>query len=303
VDVNDSITLPHSVGWDRSHPIRSVAETLAAPIGVFDSGLGGLTVVREIRKHLPNERVIYFGDLARLPYGIKSDAQIRDFSRQNTDFLLRFHIKALVIACNSSASAATLYLKERYTLPIIDVIQPAVGEATKKTKSGRIGIIGTQATIASGAYEQFIKRMDPKIQVFQTACPLLVPLVEEGILEGSLAKMVLARYIKPLLKKKIDTLVLGCTHYPLLRREIAKMVGRSVRLIDSAPACARRLERLLVPNDKAKQGARTGGLDVFVSDFSERFLRVGKRFLGETLSDLQVVRLQSEISEGGKWML
>src|SRR3989338_4600373 len=227
-----------------------------APIGVFDSGLGGLTVVRELRRKLPNERIIYFGDIARLPYGIKSEKQIREFSLENTEFLLCRRVKALVVACNSSSSAAFSFLKSHYRLPVIDVITPAAEAATKVSRNGRIGVMATQATVSSKAYESQIRKFNPKMRVFQKACPLLVPLVEEGILSGSLIEIVLKRYLSPLLDRKVDTLILGCTHYPLLHHTIQKVVGSKVRLIDSAPATVAKLKGVLTNNGEIRKKAR-----------------------------------------------
>lgn len=272
-------------------------------IGVFDSGLGGLTVVRKLAKELPAERIIYFGDLARLPYGSKSDEQIRDFSVQNTEFLLKRKVKAVVIACNSSASAAFWFLKGRYKIPIIDVMQPAAREAAKATRSNRIGVIGTQATISSRAYERAIAQANPNAQVFAAACPLLVPIVEEGILNGELVEMVLKRYLKPLLKHRIDTLVLGCTHYPLLRSAIRKVVGPKVQLIDSAPPAVHELKRVLREQGALRREKKGGGLEVFASDFSKNFFDVAKRFLGYRLKRVKIVRFKGEVVEEGKWVV
>ena len=273
-----------------------------APIGVFDSGLGGLTVVRELRKRLPHERIIYFGDIARLPYGIKSDGQIRDFSRQNTEFLIHRRVKAVVIACNSSSSAAFAYLKKHYRLPIVDVIGPAAKEAACLTRNDKVGVIGTQATVGARAYERALKEINPRIRTFSKACPLLVPLVEEGILDGALTQMVLERYLRPLLREKIDTLILGCTHYPLLHDAIREASGSGVRLIDSAPATVSRLIAVLGENDRLRIREGKGRFQIFVSDLSRDFARIGERFLGEPLGDVKVVRLKNEITVNGRWI-
>ena len=275
-----------------------------APIGVFDSGLGGLTVVKELRRRLPSERIIYFGDTARLPYGIKSEKQIREFSRENTEFLLHRRIKALVVACNSSSSVAYSFLRGHYGLPIVDVIWPASESACEVTTKGKIGVMATQATVSSGAYERALKKLDPKIRVFSNACPLLVPFVEEGIFDGSVIEMVLKRYLAPLLRQKIDTLILGCTHYPMLREVIQKMVSLKVRLIDSAPAAVSKLDQMLSERgaSRAKERGR-GRLEVFVSDLAPKFLAIGARFLGEPLKDVKVVRFKYEVTRNGRWTL
>lgn len=260
-------------------------------------------MVRKLRQELPYERIIYFGDLARLPYGSKSDEQIRDFSVQNTEFLLRRKVKAVVIACNSSASAAYWFLKGRYKIPIIDVMQPAAREAANVTRTNRIGVIGTQATVSSHAYERAILEANPNAQVFTAACPLLVPIVEEGILKGELVEMALKRYLKPLLKHRIDTLVLGCTHYPLLRSAIRKVAGPKVQLIDSAPPAVRELKRVLGERKAFRPGKTGGGLEVFVSDFSKNFSEVAKRFLGYRLKRVKIARFKGQVVEEGKWVV
>ena len=275
-----------------------------APIGVFDSGLGGLTVVKELRRRLPSERIVYFGDTARLPYGIKSEKQIREFSRENTEFLLHQRIKALVVACNSSSSAAFSFLKSRYGLPIVDVIWPASERACEVTTKGKIGVMATQATVSSGAYERALRKLDPKIRVFSNACPLLVPFVEEGIFDGSVIEMVLKRYLAPLLKQKMDTLILGCTHYPMLRETIQKMVGPKMKLIDSAPAAVGKLDRMLSERGASRATERgRGKLEVFVSDLAPKFLAIGARFLGEPLKNVKVVRFKYEVTRNGRWTL
>ncbi len=277
--------------------------TSSAPIGVFDSGLGGLTVVRELRKKLPHERIVYFGDIARLPYGIKSEKQIRDFSRENTEFLLHRRIKALVVACNSSSSAAFSFLKAHYHLPIVDVIRPAALTAAQATRNARIGVVATQATVHSKAYERAIRGIDGRIRIFSNACPLLVPFVEEGILDGKLVEIALGRYLKPLMAHRIDTLILGCTHYPMLRHAIQKVVGERVRLIDSAPAAVRALKETLEDRGEISGAGGRGKLEVFVSDLPNNFATVGSRFLGEKLKDIKVVRFKYEITKNGKWTL
>lgn len=274
-----------------------------APIGVFDSGLGGLTVVRELRRELPHEKVIYFGDIARLPYGIKSEKQIREFSKENTEFLIHRNVKAVVVACNSSSSAAFSFLKTHYPLPIVDVIQPAASEAARVTKNRKVGVIATQATVNSSAYVRAVAKADKRIKVYSKACPLLVPFVEEGVLEGPLVQMVLTRYLSSLLKHKVDTLILGCTHYPMLRSAIQKVVGPKVKLIDSAPAAVRELKQILSHKSEIRLSPKKGSLQVFVSDSPTNFLAIGTRFLGEPLNDVKVVRFKAQVTVNGKWTL
>jgi len=262
------------------------------PIGVFDSGLGGLTLVREIRRRLPEEGIVYFGDMARLPYGIKSKEQILSFSIQNTLFLLKHKIKALVIACNSSSSAAYTFLKRHFNLPVLDVITPAAEQAARVTRTKRIGVIATQATVESGAYEKRIRALLPSAKVFASACPLFVPLVEEGWLAGEIPEKVAASYLEPLKRQKVDTLVLGCTHYPLLRNTIKKIAGRSIQLVDSVEPTVENLASILEKNGLVYpfDRRRHGDLKVFVSDRPRNFIRVGEKFLGEKLHHVELVR-------------
>lgn len=262
----------------------------ARPIGVFDSGLGGLTVVRELRRELPRESIVYFGDIARLPYGTKSGSQIRRFSLENTKFLLRQGIKALVIACNSSSSASYLFLKRRFSLPMVSVIEPAVEECLQKTRSGKVGVIGTSATIESRVYEEALHRQGKRIQVIAQSCPLFVPLVEEGWLDGGVTERVIEEYLRPLAQKRIDTLILGCTHYPLLTQKIRDFLGPEVTLIDSAGPTVRRLALLLEKKRLLYEGKRKPKFQIYTSDLPRNFIRVGEKFLGEKLPTVKVVR-------------
>jgi glutamate racemase len=203
-------------------------------IGIFDSGIGGMTVARAIEQLLPNHPLIYFGDIARTPYGPKSPETIINYSIRNTEFLLEKGAKLIIIACNSASSVATTALRARFQVPIIEVISPAVEKAVAISKNGRIGIIGTKATVKSKVYQQKIQKKEPDFEVFSMACPLLVPLVEEGWLNKRETKMILRRYLHPLKNHQLDTLVLGCTHYPLLTELIQARIGKRVQLIDSS---------------------------------------------------------------------
>jgi len=263
----------------------------ANPIGVFDSGLGGLTVVRELRRRLPEEAIVYFGDIARLPYGTKSRDQIRRFSLTNAEFLLRKGVKALVIACNSSSSAAYPLLKRRFKIPVLSVIEPAVEEALRQSQNGRIGVIGTAATVESRVYEQALQSGNHRIRVFSQSCPLFVPLVEEGWLNGGVTERVIEKYLKPLAQKKIDTLILGCTHYPILTETIGAFLGPRVSLVDSAGPTVRKLASLLREKDLLYSRPREPGFQIFTSDLPRNFVKVGERFLGERLPPVKVVRL------------
>ncbi|MBP9865729.1 MAG: glutamate racemase [Candidatus Omnitrophica bacterium] len=260
------------------------------PIGVFDSGLGGLTVVKAIRALLPAEDIHYFGDLARLPYGTKSREQIIRFSVENTEFLLRRRVKALVVACNSSASAAYQILRKKYTLPIVDVITPAVREAVLASHTGRIGLIATKATVESGAYEQALNALNPKARVTSAPCPLFVPLVEEGMALDRVTAMMAQRYLKPLIRKKIDTLILGCTHYPLLSRIIKQVLPKGIHLVDSARPTVQGLAEILIQHGLKNTRKGKGRLSIFVSDKPRSFTELGERFLGEKLTHVEVVR-------------
>ena len=262
----------------------------ADPIGVFDSGLGGLTVVREIRRQLPREAIIYFGDLARLPYGTKSEAQIRKFSLESTEFLVQKGVKALVIACNSSSSVAFHVVRKRFPIPMMSVIEPAVEESLRTSPGGKIGVIGTAATIESRVYEEALRRKNPRVQVFVQSCPLFVPLVEEGWLDGGVTEKVIEKYLAPLAEKEIDTLILGCTHYPILAQQIRSFFGPQVRLVDSAAPTVKRLASLLKEKKLLYEGKRGSKFEIFTSDLPRNFRSVGERFLGEKLPPIKVVR-------------
>jgi len=258
------------------------------PIGLFDSGVGGLTVLREVLRQLPHEPTLYFGDTARVPYGSKSREVIVRFSLEIGQFLQKEKIKMLVVACNTASAFALTALRAQFQIPIIGVIEPGARSALAATRLGRIGVIGTEGTIESRAYTEAIHRLNAEIEVFGQACPLIVPLVEEGWLDKPVALEIVREYLKPLLAKKIDTLVLGCTHYPLLKNLIAEVSGPDVRLIDSAEETARE-----VGTELAKMGLfaadQTARHRFFVSDDPLKFERVGKRFLGQPVPDVQRV--------------
>jgi len=220
-----------------------------SPIAIFDSGIGGLTVAKKVHMLLPGEKIIYFGDTARVPYGTKSPETIRQYAIQITSFLIKFKPKLIVIACHSVSSLGKKFLENRFnTYHFIDVINPSIEEAIKITKNKKIGVIGTPATISSERYPEIIKRIDRKICVYQAACPLLVPLVEEGWIDGDVIEAVLRYYISDLLKKQIDTLILGCTHYPMLKRAIKKITGNSVHLVDASDATAKKVKTFMIQN-------------------------------------------------------
>jgi glutamate racemase len=222
-------------------------------IGIFDSGVGGMTVARSIEQHCPGYPLVYFGDIARTPYGSKSIDTITRYSIRNSDLLIEQGARLIVIACNTAASIASETLRKRYKVPVIDVITPATNRAARISKSGRIGVIGTRATINSMVYERRIKEITPDSNIYSQPCPLLVPLVEEGWLSQRETKMILRKYLYPLKLKKIDTLVLGCTHYPLLKSLIQQKIGPRVTLIDSSIEAALHLKEFLDGNPEMRK--------------------------------------------------
>jgi len=250
------------------------------PIGIFDSGLGGLTVVRQLRRLLPREHLVYLGDTARVPYGNKSQSTIQRFSREDTAFLLRRKVKLVVVACNTSTALALDDLKGKFDCPFIGVVGPGAEAAVRQTRNGRIGVIATSATIASGAYERQLRKLSRSCRVFSSACPLLVPLVEEGWGDIPLTRDIVGHYLRPLIARRIDTLILGCTHYPLLKSAIARVAGARIRLVDSAENCAIAVGRFLEENrlEAGRRGA--GRLELFVTDRPHSFSKSARLFLG-----------------------
>jgi len=259
------------------------------PIGVFDSGIGGLTVVKALIRELSNESIIYFGDTARVPYGSKSKSTIVKFSLENVEFLLRFGVKCIVIACNTSSSWALPTLRRYFKVPIIGVIRPGARAAVRRTNTKRIGVIGTEATVNSRAYEMEIKRLDPAIKVFSKSCPLFVPLVETGWLNGSICTQIAATYLDPLKRQRIDALILGCTHYPLLASVLRKAIGPQVRLIDSATETAVEVKALLAWNEWLSSSQTRPRLRFFVTDEPDHFVHLGERFLGYPIRSVERV--------------
>lgn len=264
----------------------------SAPIGVFDSGLGGLTVVRELLKSLPHEDIIYFGDLARLPYGIKSKRQIRKLSLENAELLSQYNVKAVVVACNSAAGAGLTHLKKHFSFPIIDVIRPAAFQAMKTSAKKNIAVLATPATVFNQAYEKVLKQMDAKIVVKSVACPLFVPLVENGWLSGKITEAIVKEYLKNISSAKTDTIILGCTHYPLLKEIIAKEVGKKIQLIDSAEPTVSHLTQVLDKMNLLSDRKRSGDLKILVSDFPQNFITTGEQFLGSRFLKLRIVKVQ-----------
>ncbi|HEX3077023.1 MAG TPA: glutamate racemase [Lachnospiraceae bacterium] len=241
-----------------------------APIGVFDSGIGGLTVAREIMRQIPNETIVYFGDTARVPYGSKSKETIITYAKQIVKFLKTKEVKAIVIACNTACALAFDVVKEESDIPVIGVIKPGAKSAAATTTNGKIGVIGTEATINSGIYKAFLSETNPEVEVFSKACPLFVPLVEEGLLDDSVTFEIARRYMEDLKNYDIDTLVLGCTHYPLIRDTIQKVAGESVRLVNPAYETAKSLKGMLAKYNIESLSTQTNH-KFFVSDGAEKF--------------------------------
>ncbi len=262
------------------------------PIGVFDSGIGGLTVVAALRDLLPAESIFYIGDTARVPYGGKSRRTVERYSVEIGGLLLAEEAKMIVVACNTASALAVPRMKDIFKVPVQGVIAPGAEAAVRASRAHRIGVIGTRATIASGAYEHAIHQLDAAASVFSAACPLLVPLIEEGLFDDPITDQVLARYLAPLLSENIDTLVLGCTHYPLLREAIGRAAGPGVTLVDSAKNCALAVRDLLATHQLAAPSARLGRLDVALTDSTEGFLRVAQKALDLEIGDVELRAVQ-----------
>ncbi len=251
-------------------------------IGIFDSGVGGLTVVRAVNSLLPGESVVYFGDTARLPYGSKSPETVIRFAIEDAEFLLGKGLKLLVVACNTASSVSLPALREFADVPVIGVIEPGAKAAAGITESGIVGVIGTLGTISSGAYQKALKSFDSVNRVIAQPAPLLVPLVEEGLLDHSITEMILKEYTAPLVNEGIDTLVLGCTHYPLLRDALSGILGEGIRLIDSAESTADEVASIL-DTEGLSSDFLQGENSFYVSDIPLKFQEIAQRFLGKAV--------------------
>ncbi|MGH7790319.1 MAG: glutamate racemase [Candidatus Binatia bacterium] len=259
---------------------RRVGAIRDRAIGIFDSGIGGLTVLRALHKLLPDESLIYLGDTGRTPYGNKSPDVVQRYSIENTEFLVEKHVKLLVVACNTASAVALDTLQERFaTLPVVGVIEPGAAAAAAATRNRKIGVVGTEATIRSGEYTRALRRQRADLEIYTRACPLFVPLAEEGWVDNPVAQQAADAYLGSLSQSGIDTLILGCTHYPLLRGVIRRAMGRGVRLIDSGVATAAVVREVLAAGGLLRR-ARAGHASFFVTDAPERFVKVGARFLG-----------------------
>lgn len=265
--------------------------TAEAPIGVFDSGIGGLTVVRELRRQLPAERIVYFGDTARVPYGPKSPETVRRYSREIAEFLLTRGVKAIVVACNTATAHALPTLEAELPVPVIGVVGPGARAAVRTHAVGAIGVIGTAGTVRSGAYERAIAAIAPDANVTARACPLLVPFVEEGWIDHPATRLVAEEYLAPFRADAVDTLVLGCTHYPLLKHVIGGVLGPGVRLVDSAEETAAETRAVLHARGLATAHDQTGSAQYIVSDAADHFARTARHFLGATLHHVETFTL------------
>lgn len=258
------------------------------PIGVFDSGIGGLTVAHEIIRQLPTESIVYFGDTARVPYGPKSPDTVCRYSREISGFLQQQDVKAIVIACNTATAHALPALRGELPIPVIGVVEPGARAAVSASRGGHIGVIGTAGTVRSGAYERAIRAIDPDVRVTARACPLFVPLVEEGWLDHPVTRAVAEEYLRPLIDAGVDTLVLGCTHYPLLKPLLCRELGTGVRLIDSAAETAAELGRTLREAGIEASGDEPPRHRFVASDDPLQFLQLGQRFLGDAIEGVEV---------------
>ncbi len=256
---------------------------------MFDSGVGGLTVLKEVKALLPSEHIIYFGDTARVPYGNRSPQAVAKYALESALFLLTKGIKLLAIACNTSSALALHLLQKKFPIPVIGVIEPCAKEVVQSTRNRRVGVIGTKATIKSGAYEKSITRLDPRIQVFSKPCPLFVPIAEEGLENDEVARLMAKKYLKDLIRSDIDTLVMGCTHYPILEKVIQDVAGKRVTIVNAGRETAKEiknvLERRKLLNDKGK-----GGCEYFVTDSPETFEEIGNRILKEPLTKVKSLK-------------
>ena len=260
-----------------------------SPIGVFDSGIGGLTVVREILRRLPDENIIYLSDTARVPYGTKSSQTVVKYSQSNSKFLISKGIKLLVVACNTASAVALPSLRWDFEIPVMGVIEPGARKAVRITKTGKVGVIGTSSTIKSNAYKKAVENIAPEIKIYSKACPLFVPLAEEGWIDGKIAELTANKYLEPLKEYDIDVLILGCTNYPLLKSTIQKVIGDEVVLVDSAEETALEIERILKDNNISNESSSSNKREFYLTDVSDTFIEIAGRFLGEKIERVEQV--------------
>lgn len=275
--------------------IEEIKDLRQAPVGVFDSGVGGLTVAREIMRQIPNERIVYFGDTARVPYGSKSRETIIKYSRQILRFLQTQQVKAIVVACNTASAYALDELEKETDIPIIGVVKPGARVAARETKNGKIGVIGTEGTVGSQIYTNYIKKLRPEVSVIGKACPLFVPLVEEGLLKDPVTDEIAMRYLSELIDVGIDTLILGCTHYPLIRSTVRKIMGEEVTLVNPAYETAIELKQLLTQKGLDNPEAPHLGTDryrFYVSDAAEKFQRFANSILKYGILSAKIINIE-----------
>jgi len=281
--------------FKKGHPVAPEGEEEAranSPLGVFDSGVGGLTVAAALREAMPGENIFYIGDTARVPYGGKSQQTIERYAIEITGLLLAEGAKMIVVACNTASALAIPKLEELLKVPVVGVIEPGARAAVAATRNGHVGVIGTRATVYSRAYETAIRGIDAAIRVTSVPCPMLVPLIEEDWLDDTITDQVIRRYLEKLVRAEVDTLVLGCTHYPLLKEAIQRYVGPEIALVDSAHNCAAAVRKLLAREGMAADGERLGKLEVALTDRSDGFLRVAEKALGLQVGDVQLRAVQ-----------
>ncbi|UMZ72823.1 glutamate racemase [Natranaerofaba carboxydovora] len=257
-------------------------------IALIDSGVGGLTVAKEVMNEMPNEKLIYFGDLVHMPYGPRSKREVKNFVYKITEFLIGQDIKMVIVACNSASAAGLNEIRNQFEIPVIGVIEPGARAAIKNTESGKVGVIGTTGTIESGAYEKAIKRIDPFVEVYSKACPLFVLIVENDLIGSSEALVVAKEYLRPLKEEGVDTLILGCTHYPLMRDVIQEVMGPEVKLINSAKVIAKKAGRILKHENLIRVNEKPPRHRFYVSGYSEKFQELGKKFLHHELKAYEV---------------
>lgn len=274
---------------------KSILPRSDAPIGVFDSGVGGLTVVREIMRQIPDEWIVYFGDTARVPYGSKSKDTIIRYSRQIIRFLRQQDVKAIVVACNTASAQALDEIEKEIDIPIIGVVKPGAKVAAEATRNGKIGVIGTEGTIGSHIYSRYINELNPSAEVLGKACPLFVPLVEEGLLHDPVTDEIAMRYLSSLIDSGIDTLVLGCTHYPLIRSTVGKVMGDSVTLVNPAYETARELREMLVRENlqnTVKPELGSNQYQFFVSDAADKFIRFANSIIKYGILSAKIINIE-----------
>jgi len=262
------------------------------PIGIFDSGVGGLTVVKSIESFLPNENVIYFGDTARVPYGSKSNSTVIEYGLQDAKFLANKNVKLIVVACNTVSSIALDTLREHFKIPIIGMIEPGAKSAIERTTSGKVGVIGTETTVSNKAYSKALLNLDSQVNVFEKACPLFVPLAEEGWIDHQATKLIVKEYLSELKDEKIDTLILGCTHYPILRNIIQEEIGEEVTLIDSGAVASVEVEHYLNGTGLKNDSNNIGQHKYYVSDTPTKFEQVANLFLGKEVEHIEKIDLE-----------